>query len=169
MFRKLPKLMRAYRERVLALVMLPAFFFGTLPHTACICADGHREASCPMLARHPSSQTSSACGGPACCQRTTDPSRSCCRAKGGPPASAGCGSQCATVGKTGSCCHPVIEQAPPAVTAQKSQVASQPVWMATVEMPLSLIPAAALWPAVYSPVQSPPPLDAVIAFSRLTI
>src|SRR4051794_28727024 len=50
MFRKLFKLARASRERAFALVMLPAFLLGTLPQTACICADGHRQASCPMLA-----------------------------------------------------------------------------------------------------------------------
>jgi len=34
--RQVKNLLKAYREKVFSLVLLPAFFLGTLPHTACI-------------------------------------------------------------------------------------------------------------------------------------
>jgi hypothetical protein len=170
MFRKLWKLTRANREQAFALLILPAFFFGTLPQTACICADGHREASCPMLAGR---QTPRAVGNGCCaangCQRHEDKGRSCCRATNWRPATEDCGSHGGLAATTNSCCHPVVEQAPPAVTVKKNQSIVQPFLMTNIGSTRSLIPAIDLWPAISSPIQAPPPLDVVIAYSHLTI
>src|SRR3954453_21498349 len=105
------KLTRACRERVFVLVMLPAFFFGTLPQTDCICADGHREASCPILAGQKASRAGANSGAASCCQRHEDKKQRCCRAKATEPANDDCGSHGGIAANTGSCCHPVVEQA----------------------------------------------------------
>src|SRR5438874_13838811 len=85
MFRRAKKLVYASRERILSLVLLPAFFLGTLPHTACICADGHREAFCRATTCRFLAQRSNtdACGQCSCCKGSGSAcdKRSCCQAK----------------------------------------------------------------------------------------
>jgi len=166
MYRRLKKAIFFQRQRLLAAVLLPAFLLGTLPQTACICADGHREVFCPAtrqparfqaIAKDRSSRS--------CCQNKEHQARTCCRGKSGKS----CDAQDGFAAKTSSCCHPVIEQAPPAVAAKKSLDADQHALVASVAWPSSLISALDLWPAILSPLQSPPPQDALIIFSRLTI
>jgi hypothetical protein len=69
-----------------------------------------------------------------------------------------------------SCCHPVIETPAPAVTAKKSGAAKRSSLVTAVALPGSLLSATDLWPALVPTAQStPPPVDVVIVFSRLTI
>jgi hypothetical protein len=156
-------------KRVLAALLLPAFIAGTFPQTACICADGHRETACPAMSRPASPSAKSECCAKSCCRE---------KFKGGTPACDGNGCQSSASSnagstslatKAGSCCHKVFESPPPAVSAKKSDTVFQ-VTMAFAEVPSTLLPAAQLWPVfTLTSFSTPPPLDAVIVFSRLTI
>src|SRR5947207_3563752 len=134
MFRKAKKLVVASRERILSLVMLPAFFLATLPHTACICADGHREEFCRATAcRFLGAKT---CGECSCCQESAAACQksSCCHAKHSQPDSSK--SKTPTTGltaKTGSCCNPIVEAPGPAVTAGKGQLPSKSALVAAIQ------------------------------------
>src|SRR4030095_13225105 len=74
MFRRIAKQMHAHREPIVSLLLMPAFLIGTMPHTACICADGHREVVCPAMAGRFTLQRSNA---------GASSERSCCSAKVG--------------------------------------------------------------------------------------
>jgi hypothetical protein len=165
-FARTTKRLSVDRESLLSLVLLPAFFLGTLPQTVCICADGHREAACPAIQRRLAVGT--------CCQFQDAPSkRSCCGPK---PC---CGAQglhhssssgCGIAAQTSSCCQPVIEVPIPAIGTKKADTSAQLAMTAAVEPLSSLLLASELWPTLAAPTQStPPPLDAVITFLRLTI
>ena len=173
MFRSIRKFVWPHRERLLALVMLPAFFLASLPHTACICADGHREQFCRAGACHARSSGSNAtaCCGCSCCQvRDSAQGRSCCRqnahnSSGNTPVP-GHGLNA----KTGPCCKPFVEAPAPAIKSNKVEQLSAKAIVAAVE-PLNLPfyiasdrPSVELYHS-----STPPPLDAVIVFQRLTI
>ena len=69
-----------------------------------------------------------------------------------------------------SCCQPVIEVPIPALETKKADTSTQLAVTAAVEPLSSLLLARELWPTLGAPIQfTPPPLDAVITFSRLTI
>ena len=162
MIRRLRKWLRGHSERLLAAVLLPAFFLGTLPQTACICADGHREAACPAMAR------GKARSGSATCCPSREQTRSCCQAK------SCCGSRPASttgiVARTTSCCHPVVESPAPAVTAKKTDAPAPSKIAATIDPISSLVPLVDVRPAlVAANYATPPPLDAVIVYLHLTI
>ena len=53
---------------ILSLALLPAFLYGTLPHTACICADGHREEHCRALAGKRCDKSSAVSAPCSCCR-----------------------------------------------------------------------------------------------------
>src|SRR5437773_899580 len=122
MLRRIKSLARTYRERLLSLVMLPAFFLGTLPHTACICADGHREALCRAGACRSINTASGAttCCGCSCCKnRSAGTTRSCCQAKG---CCAAKHKAADGIAAKNSCCRPFVEASAPAVAATKTTV-----------------------------------------------
>ncbi len=173
MFRRLSKLARTYREKILSLVVLPAFFLGTLPHTACICADGHREEFCKAAACRSiaSGSSTTACCGCSCCQnRGSDQGRSCCKDKccerpTGSTAPAG-----GLTAKTGTCCQPIVEAPAPAATSSKAELGAKADFVAAVVPFPSAILANEIRP-VMEPIgySTPPPLDVVIVFLHLTI
>jgi hypothetical protein len=194
MFCKVRKLANEYGRRILSLALAPIIFLGTLPRTACICADGHREPSCPAVACR---LIASGSNTRACCERNcgnvqgSRGERSCCRGKQGQPSSdsqaangpvgkrGGCGNgswwaeptlRDGLSAKRGGCCNPVVESPAPIVSAGRSEVASQSAVAANVpSQPMLLIGdqfRAWLAPMGFS---RPPPLDAVIVFLHLTI
>jgi hypothetical protein len=159
MIRTAKKLVLASREKIVSLVLLPAFFLSALPQTACICADGHREAACPALRRH----TSESAGG--CCQTRMSRERSCCKNKATQLAAS-----CYIAVHAGSCCHLVIDGPTPATVAKPGGGGEQ--WMLIAACPAEPVfsSAAELWPTASPAFDStPPPRDVVIELTRLTI
>src|SRR6185503_1764666 len=119
MFRTLSNLAATYRQKFASLVLLPAFFFGTLPHTACVCSNGQRASFCPAVAGAFLGQAQGAAGCDCCKNRTPNERRSCCpatRRQSTTPASEPISG---LVAKAGSCCHPFVEIPAPAVTGDK--------------------------------------------------
>ena len=173
MFRRTKKLVRIHRERLLSLVLLPAFFLGTFPHTACICADGHREEFCQATTCHFRGQHSAtnSCSGCSCCRdHSKGEPRSCCQAKHGRCAPSNREPAAGLMAKTGSCCHPFVEAPNPVVVAAKSDLTAKSI------SAFQIVAVPVLWLAqdvrpTFERVQdsTPPPLDAVIVFQRLTI
>ena len=149
MFRRYARLAKASRERILSLVLLPASFLGTLSHSACICADGHRELFCNAKA----CQTAQGCGD--CC---TSRRGQCCDSKQGCPAD----------GQTAqsNCCQPVVEVPAPAVGSDKAKLPSPMVALLDTISPLAYGGSLATISASHS---TPPPLDLVIVLRHLTI
>lgn len=174
MFRRMNKLMHAHRERILSLVLLPAFILGTLPHTACICADGHRESSCKVaacrsLASGP--RASSCCGCDCCKPRESQDGRLCCQAKqhcqsvapGQQPLSG-------LIASGSTCCHPITEAPAPATSFAKADVGSKQKQAAVAEITPALTLAGKTCLAFdLVDFSGPPPLDLVIVLQRLTI
>jgi len=162
MLRKAKKLALASREKLVSLVLLPAFFLGSLPQTACICADGHREATCPMLGQQ------AAEAGRSCCQKATSAAKSCCKncsAKSNQSPSA-----CHIAAQGNSCCQRVIEAPAAASVAKRSDVDNQSLQLTIGATASSFVVAAHLWPTTIPAIDStPPPRDVVIELSRLTI
>jgi hypothetical protein len=170
-FRRASRLMRAYRERILSLVLLPAFVLGTLPHPACICADGHREPICQASLHSAANRgilATACCGCSACKQRSSNQVRNCCRGQEqatNPPehkpglAARDCG-----------CCHPYLESGAPAVAASKVTIRSWSELSAVVNPATPPLPVRTTrltfrrisW-------SGPPPVDAAVVFQRLTI
>src|SRR5438128_731824 len=146
MLHRIKTLVRIHRERMLSLVMLPAFFLATLPHTACICADGHREALCQAgicRAINSASGATTCCGCSCCKNRSAGTARSCCQAK----------SCCAAKHKTAdgiaaknSCCQPIVEASAPAVAAAKTNVESQSYFVAATQFVTTLVCADSFSP-----------------------
>jgi hypothetical protein len=173
MLRRIKKLVRPNRKRLLSLVMLPTFFFATLPHTACICADGHREPSCNAAACRglAQSETAQECCGCKCCLASHDgQARSCCQGKSGRRASEGTSGLAGLSGSKANCCHPIVESPAPATVSKQQKIASGEDFVAAID-----------WLPVMSPAtevagsfrrlrgSTPPPRDVVILFAHLTI
>lgn len=174
MFARLYKLIVVCRRsRAFAAILVPAFLLATLPHAACICADGHKEPSCNLSACCAIAQGkgNGVCCGCSCCKPDSDGTpRSCCQSEHRPaepaknPASG-------LNAKTGSCCHPIIEAPAPAAGAKKGELLPQKnlVFEALPTLPyISVLPAR----STTRPLDNhhgPPPLDAVIVFRHLTI
>jgi len=145
-------MMNASRGRILALAMLPVFVVGTLPQVACICADGHREMACPKLK-----------GG------VEKHVRSCCAAK----SHAGVnqlGHMYGVGARVVSCCRVVIESPPATVVVKQSRATDELTHIDASDRFVSHS-AEPSFRAVRSEAAhwQPPPRDAVIWFSRLTI
>jgi len=168
MLRRIKRLAWTHRQQLLSLVILPTFFFATLPHTACICADGHRETFCNVAACRLLAHNSGAtvCCGCKCCN--SHDGRKCCRNKRGDDESH-------DLPKTGlfvksGCCQPIVQF--PALVTNLEQVNSvaQSANVAAVDPLPALLPAISTGPALYCIARSiPRPLDAVILFLHLTI
>ena len=157
MFRSVSKLAKTYARRFVSLVLLPALMLGTLPQTACLCADGHVELACRTLAARSVAQV---CNGCSHCQHSGQQVRSCCQAHTQQLGLAACGT---------NCCHPLTVAPAPAALAGKVKVETQQVLAAIPEAVPDAMLAGKLTPAVCTLDFIPPPLDAVIVFLRLTI
>lgn len=171
MFRGVKRLMRSHRERVFSLVLLPAFLLGTLPHTDCICGDGHREPFCtPGHCRACLSRSSaSGAGGHSCCKSHASSEKpSCCAGKQCERSPAG--GPTSVAAKQGCCCKGIIEVPTPVTLAKKSELTGHSMVAAILESPQTYVSAAELWPSFECVSRSmPPPLDAVIVYLHLTI
>ena len=173
MFRRIKKFVWRSRGRMLSLVMLPAFFLGTLPHTACICADGHREEFCKAAlcrALGNGSKTTACCGCSCCKPSGSHAGRSCCQSKQGESGKPSSMPMNGLAAKTNSCCQPIIEAPAPASQSSKVEVVDQLSLVAAVASLLLLVPTVDIRPS-FDHIHSatPPPLDAVIVFLHLTI
>jgi hypothetical protein len=171
--RSIRKFVWPHRERLLSLVMLPAFFLASLPHTACICADGHREPFCRAGACHAVASGSSATARCGCNCRQAGGStqkRDCCEQEACEPKERDGVPADGLVAKSGPCCQPFVEAPIPAIKASKVE---QPLRDGLVAFVQSLHPplhTANDHPSIDLLHSSkPPPLDAVILFQRLTI
>jgi hypothetical protein len=173
MFWGIKRLIRTSGERLISLVLLPAFFLGTMPHTACICADGHREEFCKATlcrAIGQGSRVSSCCGCSCCKNAGGQQARSCCQKKGCQPTKGSGVPANGLTAKTGSCCNPFVEAAAPSTLAGKTNLGSQLMVVATIAAPSTFQVAEELHPALdRSSFSTPPPLDAVIVYLHLTI
>ena len=172
MVRKIRKLVWRHRERFLSLVMLPAFVFATLPHTACICADGHREEFCKaaLCAAINSGSSTTACCGCRCCKSHGAPNRSCCQPAGCEPTKGTPSPVSGLTAKNGSCCHPFIEAPAPAIAPAQADFGSHQALIAAVDLPAVFVGEDGLQPTLdHNAFSTPPPLDAVIVFLHLTI
>jgi hypothetical protein len=161
------RVVSTYRERLLSLVLVPAVFFGTLPHTACICADGHREAFCQAMACRiavtPPSEAENCC----CCRAKTSENKTqnCCRGK-----QSRTDQTCELGAGTGSCCQPIVEAPSPVVISSKAELTMKSLVVAAIEAPNLFRFSTVSWPTLPLAVHStPPPLDTVIVYLHLTI
>jgi hypothetical protein len=173
MVRRLRKFVRLHRERLLSLVMLPVFFITSLPHSTCICGDGHREPFCtPGHCRACLSRASNtASGGHSCCKgHASEQGRSCCGIKHDEQTPAGDTSNTSIAAKHGCCCTGIVEVPAPAAVTNKSEFAGHGVLLAIAEPSSAFVSANELFPSVERINHSmPPPLDAVIVYLHLTI
>jgi hypothetical protein len=141
---------------MLSLALAAVFFLGMLPRTACLCADGHRDALCPMM-RHRAAAASIS---------NVKAVKSCCHKR----AANIVAPQIAIGAKAGSCCQRIVEGPPVAVVEKPTDCASGWLLVTAIEMSASYADVARHWPATerFNGCMLPP-LDAVIVFSRLTI
>jgi hypothetical protein len=157
MVRSFSKLALAHSRRLLSLVLLPALVLGTLPQTACLCADGHVEMACRALAARSAAKH---CNGCSHCQPAGQQVRSCCQGHATQPGLAACGT---------NCCHPLTVAPAPATMAGKVKVEAQQLVAVVVDEAPPALFAGKLQPAICTLDSRPPPFDAVIVFQRLTI
>jgi hypothetical protein len=167
MFRRVTNLARVYRERVFSLALVLVFLLGTLPHTACICADGHREEHCQALACRNLATRQAKMQKCSCCRDkvggATEPS--CCLAK-----ESQVEFDVDLIRAAGSCCNPIVEAPSPMAVSSKVNSASKALVFATIEPPSLFDLAEHVPPATgWNNRSTPPPLDAVIVYLHLTI
>ena len=169
MFRGTIKLLRRYRENMLSLVLLPAIVLGTMPHSTCICSDGHREPACRGLACLTFRTNATHRGCSHCKNSEAVEQRSCCRAK---QAQSVPGSE-QLPGPTvngGSCCHFFVENPLPATITAKGNAVQHYDLVAFIATAHGRDLAGQVRPACDLIHQTgPPPLDAVVVYQRLTI
>jgi len=163
MISRLSSQLRLTRQALLSLALLPVFLWGTLPHIACICADGHREEHCRALSgqvRALRSATSTKCS---CCQ-SRNGARSCCQTAKHERQSP------TNLIASGSCCHPIVESPAPLVLTGKIQPPTKATLVAAIA-PLAEFDTAPTNHALrqWHRLSTPPPLDVVIVYLHLTI
>ena len=174
MFARWYKLIAACRRsRAFTAILVPAFLLATLPHAACICADGHKEPNCNAAACFAIAHGKEAgvCCGCSCCKPSSDGKpRSCCQSKhrpAGPDQKPISG----LAAKTGPCCNPILEAPAPAVGAKASELPAQKSLLSAA-LPASHFTSALPAHLATRPLDNrhgPPPLDAVIVYLHLTI
>jgi len=172
MFRSIRKIVWTHRERLLAAVMLPAFFLASQPHNACLCADGHREPFCQaaLCRAHALGVKSAACCGCSCCQlHGATQRRSCCQKAARDGAESSTAAAHGLSARASTCCQPIIEAPAPAIKSNKVERPSHPHRIAFVEPLVDALDVAARFDVHVAHSSTPPPLDAVIVFHRLTI
>jgi len=162
-FRALRKFAGRYRERVLSLVMLPAFLLNTIPQTVCICADGHRELFCPAVTSGASECKATCCNCSCCPNSKSSEQKSCCR--GGHHSTADSG----WTSLKRQCCRLVSEAPAPLVKANQDSLPTSHDLVA-IASPDVLIPATSHYAARSLLLGNrPPPLDLPIVYLHLTI
>ena len=173
MLRRLRKFAWPHRERLLSLVMLPAFFFASLPHSTCICGDGHREPFCtPGNCRACLSRAGSAAGGGhSCCKgHASEQGRTCCGSKCHKKTAGSDTSIPSVTAEHGCCCKGVVETPAPATIGKKSEFAAPATLVSSIESSPAYLSTSELWPSFEQFNDStPPPVDAVIVYLHLTI
>jgi hypothetical protein len=164
-FRTLRKSARLHRERLLALVMLPAFFLGTLPRVVCICADGHREPFCPMAGGKIASGKSACCGCSCCTKENPAGTRDCCRSHHHRGVT-----RPGWSGPNHPGCHLLVEAPAPAVKTNAAKVSDSESW-ASAPQPEWAIAAQVRSqpPRCHQPPVWPPPVDFLVVYLHLTI
>jgi|SRR5262245_24155592 len=151
------------RRGLLSLALLPVFLLGTIPNTACICADGHREEHCRALIRGNAAAKSSSKSGCCCCKPQND-APSCCQAADHQPQTP------AGLIASGSCCHPIIESPAPLAASAKDHAPAKSTLVATLATIDSFWAADATHPTPsWRHLSTPPPIDVVIVYLHLTI
>ena len=172
MMRRVRKLVWPHHERLLALVMLPAFFLATLPHTFCVCGDGHREVRCNAAACLAIKQgdATGVCCGCTCCPSGKS-GKSCCSRQAKLARSGS--KQCPLHGwsaKHGNCCTPTVDTPAPLRGVVKISHAPQlDLALGEIQSPILADAAPPRIARRALDYHGPPPLDAVIVFLRLTI
>ena len=173
MFPGIKRMLQIHRERIVSLVLLPAFFLASLPQSACICGDGHRERfcspghcrACLVLVNAASKDAHSCCHG-----HNGKNAQSCCDAKhdeGTPP---GDPSGCGLAAQHTCDCHGTVDLPAPAEVSKKSDGSGHSSLTAIVDLPSAFVETIEYWPALSQALDStPPPLDAVIVYLHLTI
>jgi hypothetical protein len=173
MFWGAKKLVRDHRERFLSLVLLPAFFLGTIAHTECICGDGHREQFCtPGNCRQCLSRSSAAnVSDHSCCKaHASHEKRSCCRIKPCKQPQADGAVNTSLAANNGCCCKAVIEVPAPVTVGKKSDLTGYSAVVAAIESVPDYVTANELWPSFdWIRHSTLPPVDAVIIYLHLTI
>jgi len=150
------------RRGFLSLALLPALLYGTLPHTACICADGHREEHCQALSRHTSAAQSAAKSECSCCKARQGAPSCCQSSENQSPA-------CHLSTTSGTCCQPIVESPAPLVPAAKFQTPAKSTLLATVAPIAEYCSAESFLTPHWRLLSTPPPLDVVIVYLHLTI
>src|SRR5438105_15738154 len=114
------------RRGIVSLALLPAFLYAALPHTACICADGHREEHCRALAGKRCDKASAASAPCSCCKARseTHDERSCCPGNES--------HQRTGLVAAGQCCHPIVESPAPLVPSAKADLAAKSTLVAAL-------------------------------------
>ncbi len=173
MFRSIRKIVRPHRERLVALVMLPAFFLASLPHAACICADGQREEFCKAVACRfvKRSTSNNACRGCSCCQTQSNSGNHACCKKQNSQSSESSPCRLTGLGATSnSCCHPIVETPVPATVTGHVKAELPQRLVAFVEFAPPVLVSGKIRPEFnLFDTAGPPPLDTVIVLKRLTI
>lgn len=168
MLRRVQKLTELHREKFLVAVMLPAFILGTLPQTACICADGRRQENCNWQvcqAIRAGDESRVPCGC-ACCP-TQENHSCCCKAKAAdrePVQERGPG----LTAHSAPCCRAVVE-APPPVKGSEAAASWDIGLICTFAFELTERTEQPRLARRALHLERPPPLDAVIVFAHLTI
>jgi hypothetical protein len=167
MLRRFRKLVWPHRERLLSLVLLPAFVLGTLPQTACICADGHRELSCKAAVCRALAEgsTTAECCGCDCCQQVCGQEQKSCCAK---QVVAARQTLFEVTAPPSTCCNPIIEIPAPANAIAKAEVSLKFEWNALARV-VPTLELAGICTGFHLFDFKGPPLDLVIEFNRLTI
>lgn len=162
-----------HREQLLSMLLIPAIVMSSMPKTACICSDGHRELFCAAMAcraLHVQKTESSACGC-SCCEVTHDAHskgcshpKTCCSNNGTQPAPDGVSAL------NGCCCHPLIEAPAPVVVSKRAEQPTENSLALSADSLPVLLAAIELYPAfLRNNTSAPPPLDVVIVYLHLTI
>jgi hypothetical protein len=160
-------------KRLVSLVLLPAFFLGTVPQVTCICsaADGQAAGGHPSCPTKPRGERETRCSdsptGGSCCQHSAKPVEpSCCQ----PKQAVGPVSSPEPLASCGGCCHQVIAPPAPAQTQEKSGAPKPQAFdFIIAELPPPSVLANAQARFTLGARHAPPPLDLVIVLRRLTI
>lgn len=167
MLRMLKRRAMAFGERLVALVMLPAFLLGTLPQTVCICAAGEGPSACPTncCGERDARCAPVASGGHCCSPKAGSAEPSCCRPQQLAENAAHDSEQ-----TCGACCHQILAPPSPAIGGNESSTKSGQAWGLVIDVwPLPFTPAAAQKFSARNSASVLPPLDLVILLRRLTI
>lgn len=161
------------RSPAFTALLVPALVLATLPHTACVCADGHQEPICNVwacCAANEAQAKGSPCGCSCCKQEDGETPRACCQSKhrltkSGQQPPAG------VAAKQTHCCQPIAAAPVPVASTKPSDLPAHSSLVSVVPHVLSLAAFVSrqVWAQPPDNHHGPPPLDAVILYLHLTI